>query len=514
MIYSYTIIFCQIDFQIFLIATFLDEIMLFNTPEFIIFFVIVLSVISIVKMRLFQHLFLLVASYSFFYFSSNYLVTLLIFSTLLDFYVGKLIFETNSKKRKKILLISTLAGNLGLLGFFKYVDFGISQINQLTNTLGFSEIPALELILPIGISFYTFQTISYTVDIYRGKLTPSKSLTEFALFVSFFPQLVAGPILRASEFLPQLREKISKDHFTSKLRTITIHDTSLRIGITLMAMGFFKKMFFADNIAPMVDEIFSAPYGLESFSVVLGAIAFGVQIYCDFSGYSDIAIGAAMILGFHIPANFNKPYFATSPVDFWRRWHISLSSWLRDYLYIPLGGNKKGKTRTYVNLITVMLLGGLWHGASWNFVIWGLMHGVFLAIQKLITNTFPQLNNYTFTKKRHIKIISILITQYFVFMAWLVFRVEDIDALQYVLYKYIIWDFATSSTIFMLSHNKLQIILIFGFFILNYISYKKNIVEKLSKVKPVYWIGFLIITMTLILFFYDTTPKDFIYFRF
>jgi len=279
-------------------------------------------------------------------------------------------------------------------------------------------------------------------------------------------------------------------------------------------MGFFKKMFFADNIAPMVDEIFSAPYGLESFSVVLGAIAFGVQIYCDFSGYSDIAIGAAMILGFHIPANFNKPYFATSPVDFWRRWHISLSSWLRDYLYIPLGGNKKGKTRTYVNLITVMLLGGLWHGASWNFVIWGLMHGVFLAIQKLITNTFPQLNNYTFTKKRHIKIISILITQYFVFMAWLVFRVEDIDALQYVLYKYIIWDFATSSTIFMLSHNKLQIILIFGFFILNYISYKKNIVEKLSKVKPVYWIGFLIITMTLILFFYDTTPKDFIYFRF
>jgi len=487
---------------------------LFTTHEFIIFFVIVLSIIAIVKRRLFQHLFLLGASYFFFYFSSNYLVTLLIFSTLLDFYIGKAIFSAKNKRMKKVLLISSLVGNLGLLGFFKYVDFGILQINQLTNSLGFSEIPALELILPIGISFYTFQTISYTVDIYRGKLTPSKSLAEFALFVSFFPQLVAGPILRASEFLPQLREKISKGNISSRLRTITIHDVSLRMGITLIALGFFKKMFFADNIAPMVDEIFSVPYGLESFSVILGAIAFGVQIYGDFSGYSDIAIGAAMILGFHIPANFNKPYFATSPVDFWRRWHISLSSWLRDYLYIPLGGNKKGNTRTYVNLVTVMFLGGLWHGASWNFVIWGLMHGVYLTVQKLFTNRFPQLKNNSFTKKPYIKIISILVTQYFVFMAWLAFRVQDFDALSYVLYKYVIWDFATDSTIQMLSHNKLPLLLIVGFFILNYISYKRNIVEKLSQIKPVYWIGFLISVILLILFFYDTTPEDFIYFRF
>ena len=470
--------------------------------------------IVIVKRSLFQHLFLVGASYFFFYFSSSYLVTLLIFSTLLDFYIGKAIFSAKSKRMKKILLISSLAGNLGLLGFFKYVDFGILQINQLTNTLGFSEIPALELILPIGISFYTFQTISYVVDIYRGKLTPSKSLAEFALFVSFFPQLVAGPILRASEFLPQLREKISANNITTRLRTITIHDKSLRIGITLMALGFFKKMFFADNISPMVDEIFATPYGLESFSVMLGAIAFGVQIYGDFSGYSDIAIGAAMILGFRIPMNFNKPYFATSPVDFWHRWHISLSSWLRDYLYIPLGGNKKSHYRTYVNLVIVMFLGGLWHGASWNFVIWGLMHGSFLTIQKLLTNRFPKLKNRTFTQKKHVKIISILITQYFVFMAWLAFRMQDIDALYYMLYKYVVWDFATDATIQMLSHNKLPIILIIGFFILHYISYKKDIVEKLSKVKPVYWIGFLTSVMLLILFFYDMNPQDFIYFRF
>jgi len=281
-----------------------------------------------------------------------------------------------------------------------------------------------------------------------------------------------------------------------------------------MALGFFKKMFFADNISPMVDEIFTTPYGLESFSVMLGAIAFGVQIYGDFSGYSDIAIGAAMILGFHIPVNFNKPYFATSPVDFWRRWHISLSLWLRDYLYIPLGGNKKGNLKTYVNLVIVMFLGGLWHGASWNFVIWGLMHGLYLTVQKLIVKRFPKLKNNTFTQKRHIKIISILVTQYFVFMAWLAFRVQDIDALSYVLYKYVIWDFATSSTIQMLSHNKLPILLIVGFFILNYISYKTNIVEKLSQIKPIYWIGFLISIIILILFFYDNTPEDFIYFRF
>ena len=488
--------------------------MLFNTPEFIIFFIFVLAVISCIKFRKFQHLFLIGSSYFFFYFSNNFLITLLIFSTLLDFYIGKAIFTAKNKKRKKVLLISSLAGNLGLLGFFKYADFGIAQINNVTESLGIPEITSLGLILPIGISFYTFQTISYTVEIYRGKLEPSKSLWEFALFVSFFPQLVAGPILRANHFLPQLREKISNNGITSRLRTITIHDTSLRFGISLMAIGFFKKMFFADNIAPMVNEIFNVPYGLESFSVMLGAIAFGVQIYCDFSGYSDIAIGAAIILGFHIPANFNKPYFAVSPADFWRRWHISLSTWLRDYLYIPLGGNRKGNSRTYVNLITVMFLGGLWHGASWNFVIWGLMHGVYLAVQKLITNKFPSLKNNKFLKTRTGKIISILITQYFIFMTWLAFRVEDFDALSYVLYKYVIWDFATSATLQILSHNIIPITLIVVFFILNYISYRKNIVKSLSEMKITHWAIILFGIMILILFFYDLSPEEFIYFRF
>ena len=488
--------------------------MLFNTPEFIIFFISVLAIISCIKFRRFQHLFLVGASYFFFYFSNNFLITLLIFSTLLDFYVGKAIFTAKDKKRKKILLISSLAGNLGLLGFFKYADFGISQINNITESLGIPEITSLGLILPIGISFYTFQTISYTVDIYRGKLEPSKSLWEFALFVSFFPQLVAGPILRASHFLPQLREKISNNNITSRLRTITIHDASLRLGISLMAIGFFKKMFFADNIAPMANEIFNVPYGLESFSVMLGAIAFGVQIYCDFSGYSDIAIGAATILGFHIPANFNKPYFATSPVDFWKRWHISLSTWLRDYLYIPLGGNKKGDYRSYANLFTVMIIGGLWHGSAWNFLIWGALHGVYLVIYKILITKFPSLEDTQLLKSRKTKIIAILITQYFVFLAYVAFRVEDVSALPYVLYKYVVWDFATEATFEILSHNKLPLLLIIGFLICEYVSYKRNIIKILSELKIRYWMLALFGIMTLILLLYDPFPKEFIYFRF
>jgi alginate O-acetyltransferase complex protein AlgI len=489
--------------------------MLFTTPEFIIFFISVLAVISAIKFRRFQHLFIVGSSYFFFYFSNNYLITLLIFSTLLDFYVGKAIFAAKDKKRKKILLITSLAGNLGLLGFFKYADFAILQFNILGQELNLNpDIPFLNLALPIGISFYTFQTITYTVDIYREKLKPSDSVWEFALFVSFFPQLVAGPILRASHFLPQLREKISNNNISTRLRTITIHDTALRFGITLMAMGFFKKMFFADNVAPMVNEIFNVPYGLESFSVIIGAIAFGVQIYCDFSGYSDIAIGAAIILGFNIPANFNKPFFATSPSDYWSRWHISLSTWVRDYVYYPLVfKHRRSSIVVFSSLLFSMLLMGLWHGASWNFLIWGGLHGIFLAVFTVLRKKYYKPTE-PFFKSKFGKIFSIIITQYLVFFTFIAFRVQDLDALPYLFYKYLVWDFAINETVQILSHNQIPIILIVGFFILHYISYKKNIVKTLSEIKIVYWMGILLGMMTLILFFYDLSPEEFIYFRF
>lgn len=274
-------------------------------------------------------------------------------------------------------------------------------------------------------------------------------------------------------------------------------------------------MFFADNIAPLVNDIFANPIGAESFTIILGTIAFGIQIYCDFSGYSDIAIGAALILGFKLPMNFNKPYFATSPADFWRRWHISLSSWLRDYLYIPLGGSKKSHVRTYANLATVMLLGGLWHGASWNFVIWGLLHGGYLTIHRLIINKFPILNEIQFFKTKTGKIISILITQYFIFLAWIPFRVGNTEDMFYSMSKFIILDFQTNEILQIALTHKLSISLMGLFIILHFILYMKpKIYAKISNSSLKKWTIFLIISISLIIFFYDGNPKDFIYFRF
>jgi alginate O-acetyltransferase complex protein AlgI len=488
--------------------------MLFNSIEFIIFFIFVCTVIVIVKHKKFQHLFLLGASYFFFYFSSNYLVSLLILSTFLDFYVGKYIYRAKTKTQKKILLIISLSGNLGLLGFFKYTDFGISQFNLLGNAFNLTEIPLLHLALPIGISFYTFQTISYIVDIYRGKLIPSKSLTEFALFVSFFPQLVAGPIVRASHFLPQLREKMN-NFSKNNLRLIIIQNSNLKLGITIMAFGFLKKIFFADNIAPIVNDVFSTA-GSTSFEVWLATIGFAFQIYGDFSGYSDIAIGAALILGFKLPMNFNKPYFATSPSDFWKRWHISLSSWLKDYLYIPLGGNKKSSGRVFGNLFSVMIIGGLWHGASVNFILWGALHGMYLVIYKVFQIYFPKLSKNFFFKTRYGKIISILVTQYFVFLAWIPFRVQDTQDMFYFIHKYIFIDFQTSEVIsFIFENHKFSFIILLLFIIFNFISYKKpNIVNGISKLNLKYWIIILTVISLLITLFYNGNPEDFIYFRF
>jgi D-alanyl-lipoteichoic acid acyltransferase DltB (MBOAT superfamily) len=282
-----------------------------------------------------------------------------------------------------------------------------------------------------------------------------------------------------------------------------------------MAFGFFKKMFIADNIAPLVDSIFANPIGLESFTIILGTIAFGIQIYADFSGYSDIAIGAAMILGFKIPLNFNKPYFAISPSDFWRRWHISLSSWLRDYLYIPLGGNKKSFNRTYLNLFVVMFLGGLWHGASWNFVIWGMLHGLYLAIHKIITNKIPSLKNHSFFRTKIGVLISIFVTQYFVFLAWIPFRVKDTNDMIYSVQKYIFLDFQINETLSLLLSEKIPVMIMIVFIVLHFISYKQgDLPRKISNYCTRYWVPILIIMMLIILFFYVGNAEDFIYFKF
>ena len=489
--------------------------MLFNSIDFIIFFAFLISLIVIIKNRNFNYIFLIAASYFFFYFSNNFLITLLIFSTILDYYVGKKIWMTDNRSMKKKLLFLSIIGNLGLLGFFKYTDFGISQFNEIFNLIGIDEMPLLEIALPVGISFYTFQTLSYTIDIYRGNLTPSKSLKEFALFVAFFPQLVAGPILRASNFLPQIREKLVQVK-TQNLKQSLIQNSNLKFGLTLMSFGFFKKMFFADNIAPFVDEIFLNPIGLDSFAIILGTIAFGIQLYCDFSGYTDIAIGAAFISGFKIPKNFNFPFFATSPAEFWRRWHISLSSWVKDYVFFPLVMNNKRSTiRIVFSLFFTMFLIGIWHGAGLNFIIYGIIHGAYVGIETYLRSKFPSLRKNSFLKSPYGKIISILSTQYLIFLSFLAFRVHDLEMLSYSIQKFIFLDFASTNSISFVLEHKLPLALIMLFVVMHIISYKhQNIIDKISNLKLTYWIIFLILTMTSIIFFYDTNPQDFIYFRF
>jgi alginate O-acetyltransferase complex protein AlgI len=470
----------------------------------------------IIKNRKFQHLFLLLASYFFFYYSSNYLIVLLLYTTVWDFYLAQAIHSAKTTNKKKALLITSLAGNLGLLGFFKYADFAITQFNVLGQQFDVGQqIPLLHLALPIAISFYTFHSVGYIIDVYRGYVKPTKSFTDYAIFVAFFPQLVAGPILRASHFLPQLREKVEQANVSAKLRQIVIENTNLKLGITMISFGLFKKMFFADNISPMVNDIFANPIGLDSFTIIIGTIGFGMQIYCDFSGYTDIALGAALIMGFKIPINFNKPYFATSPSDFWRRWHISLSSWLRDYLYIPLGGNKKSRPRTYFNLMTVMFLGGLWHGASWNFVIWGVLHGAYLAIHKAILDKFPGIAINRFFKSKAGFVFSILATQYLVFLTWIAFRVQNVDNMLYAVQKYVFIDFQTADTMRFLFSHKFPFVIMILFIILHIISYRKtNLIEKISNYKAIPWTIILTVIMMAILFFYDGNPEDFIYFKF
>jgi len=345
--------------------------MIFSSWIFAAFFLVVFTVYWALKTRRARHVLLLLASY-FFYMSWNpWLVTLIIGSTVLDYLVGLSLMKTEAARRRTGLLILSVVGNLGILAVFKYADFFILSMRGLLTSLGLqANLSTLSIILPVGISFYTFQTMSYTIDIYRGKLRATRSFLDFALFVAFFPQLVAGPIVKARDFMPQLRtiKKFSWEN--------------LDAGVVLFMIGLTKKLLIADQLAYLVDPVFADPTRFVTRDLWLAMFCYGGQIYCDFSGYTDMAIAVALLLGFTLRPNFASPYLATSLTDFWHRWHISLSTWLRDYLYIPLGGSRLGRLLTYRNLLLVMLLGGLWHGASWTFVIWGAIHGTVLVISK------------------------------------------------------------------------------------------------------------------------------------
>jgi D-alanyl-lipoteichoic acid acyltransferase DltB (MBOAT superfamily) len=352
--------------------------MLFNTLEFGIFFVAVFGIYALLPSFRWQNYFLLAASY-FFYACWDYRFLALIFiSTTVDFFVGRLLSETASQPRRKFILFWSILFNLGFLGFFKYYNFFAHNLQALLGTIGLStSMTSLNIILPVGISFYTFQSMSYTLDIYRGAMQPTKRFSDFALNVAFFPHMVAGPIQRANSLLQQIcaPRQMTRETFSE--------------GFYLILWGLFKKVVIADNLVLIVDPIFAQTGHYTATQVLTGMLAFAFQIYGDFSGYSDMARGTALMMGFRLMVNFNLPYFAVNPQDFWRRWHISLSTWLRDYLYVSLGGNRRGEARTYANLMLTMVLGGLWHGAAWTYVLWGVYHGLLLSLHRLLRTLFP-----------------------------------------------------------------------------------------------------------------------------
>jgi len=341
-----------------------------------------------------------------------------------------LYFRLGEKGRRRAFLITSVVSNLGMLGFFKYYNFFAGNLEGIGAWMGADlTLPALKVALPVGISFYTFQTMSYTIDAYRGSINAERSLVRMALYVSYFPQLVAGPILRPQELLPSLNEPW-------RLRAWNIHS-----GFHLALVGLFKKVLIADWCAPMVNQIFTDPMGQPTLVIWLGTALFAVQIYCDFSGYTDIARGVSRMFGVEIPLNFNFPYFSTSIIDFWRRWHISLSSWLRDYLYIPLGGSKCSTGRMYFNLMTTMVLGGLWHGAAWNFVIWGAYQGGLLCINRVLRaaiQKMPALDAALTSKPG--TVFRWAATAYFWMLGWLIFRVSNFEHLVYCMKKFVLFD--------------------------------------------------------------------------
>ena len=397
--------------------------MSFNSLHFAFFFILILSLVTLTRRNVRRRNWLLLLASYYFYGCWDYrFLSLIIISTLVDYVCGRL-FDVRRidlehppvrTRRHRYLVLASVATNLTILGFFKYFDFFVTSAAELLTNLGISAHPTtLNIILPVGISFYTFQTMSYSIDLYRGRVTTEHSLLNFAVYVAFFPQLVAGPIERAWRLLPQVRE----------LRPVTWE--MLYTGFYLICWGLFKKVVIADQIATVADNVF----GAEEYSgldVLLGVYAFAVLIYCDFSGYSDIARGAARCLGFDIMLNFNLPYFAVNPSDFWRRWHISLRSWLRDYLYIPLGGNRKGPYRTYVNLMITMILGGLWHGAAWTFILWGIYHGLLLTVHRAMT---PWLRRWFNPRNAALASLwfwtRVVVFFHLVCLSWLLFRAES-----------------------------------------------------------------------------------------
>jgi alginate O-acetyltransferase complex protein AlgI len=386
---------------------------LFNSFEFLVFFPTVTGLFFILPHR-FRWLLLLLASCYFYMFFKPIYILILFSTIIIDYFAGLLIHKTQDQKQKKYFLILSLCANIGILAFFKYFNFLNMNLSHVLEVFSFrNPIPFLEILLPIGLSFHTFQAMSYTIEVYRGNQQPETHFGIYALYVMFYPQLVAGPIERPQNVLHQFHE----EKFFEYHRVVS--------GLRLMLWGFFKKMVIADNIGVYADAVFNHPNDQNSATFLIGAMCFCIQIYCDFSGYSDIALGSARVMGYDLMRNFNVPYISKNIKEFWTRWHISLSSWFRDYLYIPLGGNRKGERRKYMNVFIVFLLSGLWHGASWNFVVWGGLHGTFVLLSDVKfgkrQKPVPEENS------AFVDMFKVLFTFFLVTLIWIYFRVTDVS---------------------------------------------------------------------------------------
>jgi alginate O-acetyltransferase complex protein AlgI len=394
--------------------------MFFDTPIYALFLTLVAVAYWQLRWRR-QNVLLLVASYIFYGWWDPRFLGLIAVSTVVDFYCARVIARSDDDRRRKLLLTVSLVINLGFLGVFKYFNFFVDSFAVALESLGFHHVPTgtLRILLPPGISFYTFQEVAYIVDVYKRKIEPADSLIDYALFISLFPHLIAGPIQRPSHLLPQVQRPRAFD------------DERFFGGLMLILSGLFRKCVVADSCALLADAVFSGRMGPPNLATVaIGTYAFAWQIYGDFSGYSDIARGSAQLLGFHFMLNFRQPYLATSLQDFWRRWHISLSTWLRDYLYIPLGGNRQGERQTYQNLLLTMLLGGLWHGANWTFVVWGGLHGAGLAAGRAIRHAFGLPDAETESLTSPVAWIKRIAIFHVVCLAWIFFRASSLtDAL-------------------------------------------------------------------------------------
>mgnify|MGYP001384109786 CR=1 FL=1 len=412
--------------------------LLFTQLYFWIFFAVVLSVYSIIyPYRGFRNLFLFLVSIFFYWKTSGIFFFLLLFTTVSDFYIGNFIYKSSKPFTRKIFVSLSVFLNLSILSYFKYSYFFNSSINKLFNTdfqpynfladlsnsVTGSHFDISVIGLPVGISFFTFQAISYTVDMYRKKIEPVKNVIDFGFYVSFFPQLVAGPIVRASEFIPQLYKRF---HLSGE---------EFGYAIFLILNGLMKKMFIGDYLAVnLIDRVFANPAGYTGFENLMSLYAYSLQVYCDFSGYTDIAIGIALLMGFRLPRNFNSPYKADNLGNFWKRWHISLSSWLKDYLYIPMGGNRHGEFRTNVNLMLTMLIGGLWHGASWQFVIWGGLNGAGILVYKYWKRISPYENSTHWTAH----LWKVFLTFNFITFTRIWFRSDSMEHANQLIYQ--IWN--------------------------------------------------------------------------